>query len=175
RREGEQQELTTGRGLRLEGPGKGSPIPSDPAAFPTAQVLAERAEAEMRHRHEDWKAASTALRQDPDLVVYYSFEPEPAWSRTLTDRAARQPERNDGAVVGCEWATGRWPGKQGLEFKRVSDRVRFNVPGEFDALTLAAWVRVDALPNRFNSLMMTDGWDEAAPHWHIGAEGKVEL
>src|SRR5262249_50248932 len=37
------------------------------------------------------------------------------------------------------------------------------------------WVRVDALPNRFNSLMMTDGWDEAAPHWHIGAEGKVEL
>src|SRR5262249_32703502 len=58
---------------------------------------------------------------------------------------------------------------------RVSDRVRFNVPGEFDALTLMAWVRVDAVPNRYNSLMMTDGWNEAAPHWHISDSGKVEL
>jgi hypothetical protein len=36
-------------------------------------------------------------------------------------------------------------------------------------------VRVDALPNRFNSLMMTDGWEEAAPHWHISNDGKIEL
>jgi hypothetical protein len=49
------------------------------------------------------------------------------------------------------------------------------VPGEFDALTLAAWVRIDALPNRFNSLMMTEGWEEAAPHWHLSESGKLEL
>jgi hypothetical protein len=77
--------------------------------------------------------------------------------------------------VGCAWATGRWPGKQGLQFKRVSDRVRLHVPGEFDALTLMTWVRVDALPNRYSSLMMTDGWDEGAPHWHIRQDGKVSL
>jgi hypothetical protein len=34
---------------------------------------------------------------------------------------------------------------------------------------------VDALPHRFNSLLMTDGWEEGAPHWHISNSGKVEL
>jgi hypothetical protein len=70
---------------------------------------------------------------------------------------------------------GRWPGRQGLEFKRVSDRVRVTVPGEYESITMAAWVRVDALSNRFNSLFMTDGWEEGAPHWHIGNNGKIEL
>src|SRR5262249_25276952 len=100
---------------------------------------------------------------------------EQPWSRTVLDRSANRQQAHDGAVVGCAWGGGRWPGRQGLEFKQVSDRVRFHVPGEFDALTLMAWVRVDALPNRFNSLMLTDGWDEAAPHWHISSGGKIEL
>ena len=56
--------------------------------------------------------------------------------------------------MGCSWATGRWPDKQGLEFRQVSDRVRLHIPGEFEAMTLMAWVRVDALPNKFNSLLM---------------------
>jgi hypothetical protein len=170
-----REELTTGRGLRLEGPGVVNPIKSDSAAFLTAQDVAARAEAETRRRQAEWLAASTALRRDPTLVVYYPFEPGPTWARTLPDQAAGRREPHDGAIVGCSWATGRWPGKVGLEFKQVSDRVRFNVPGEFEALTLAAWVRVDALPNRFNSLMMTDGWEEAAPHWHISADGRIEL
>src|SRR5439155_21701025 len=68
-----------------------------------------------------------------------------------------------------------WPGKQGLEFKQVSDRVRLHIPGGFDSLTLMAWVRVDSLPNRYSSLLMTEGWDEAAPHWHIRQDGKISL
>src|SRR5262249_20723439 len=115
-----------------------------------------------------------ALRQDPDLVVYYPFQSAGPWARTLPDEAGGRPS-HDGAIVGCSWVLGRWPGKQGLEFKRGSDRVRFHAPGEVDALTLMAWVRVDALPNRFNSLMMTDGWYEGAPHWHVGNGGKIEL
>jgi hypothetical protein len=107
-------------------------------------------------------------------VVYFPFRADKPWSRTLPDQASGRPG-HDGVIVGCSWVPGRWAGKQGLEFKRVSDRVRFHVPGRFDSLTLAAWVRVDALPNRFNSLMMTDGWDEGAPHWHISADGKIEL
>jgi hypothetical protein len=166
--------LTTGRGLRLE-EGRPRDIDSDPAAFLTAQDLAARRDAELRQRQRDWLAASAALRQDPALVVYYPFEPEQPWSRTLRDEAGGRRQPHDGAVVGCAWVPGRWPGKHALEFKRVSDRVRFRVPGAFDALTLAAWVRVDALPNRFNSLLMTEGWEEAAPHWHISTSGKLEL
>jgi hypothetical protein len=62
-----------------------------------------------------------------------------------------------------------------LEFRRVSDRVRLHVPGEFESLTLAVWVRVDALPNLNNALLMADGWDEGAVHWQIGEGGKLVL
>jgi hypothetical protein len=170
-----RRELTTGRGLRLDGSGAARPIAPDPAAFLTAEGLAARSAREMSRRQEAWLAASRDLRRDPSLLVYYPFHGEPAWGRTLLDQAAGRRQPRDGAVVGCQWGDGRWPGKRGLEFKRASDRVRFHVPGEHDALTLMAWVRVDALPNRFNSLMMTDGWEDAAPHWHISAAGELEL
>src|SRR2546423_365918 len=80
-----------------------------------------------------------------------------------------------GPSSGCAWVTGRWPGKKGLEFKRVSDRVRLHVPGAFDSLTLAVWARVDALPNRNNSLLMADAWNEGGAHWQIGETGTIIL
>jgi ferric-dicitrate binding protein FerR (iron transport regulator) len=170
-----RKELQTGQGVRLDGPGPLLPIPANPASFKTAHDLAKRAEEEARLRHQDWLTASEALRRDPCVVVYYPFQAEGTWSRTLLDQALGRKEPHDGAIVGCAWVAGRWPGKQALEFKQVSDRVRLHVPGEFSSLTLAAWVRVDALPNRFNSLFMTDGWEEAAPHWHISDRGRIEL
>jgi hypothetical protein len=169
-----RQELTTGRSLSVDGSGAASPIASNPGAFLTAKELAVRSAAETRRRQRDWLAASEVLRRDPSLLVYYTFQNDQSWNRTLPNQASSQ-RSGDGTIVGCAWGNGRWPGKQGLEFKRRSDRVLFHVPGEFDALTLIAWVRVDALANKFNSLMMTDGWDEAAPHWHIHGEGLIEL
>ena len=83
--------------------------------------------------------------------------------------------RHDGVIVGCAWVTGRWPGKQGLEFKRVSDRVRLHVPGEFDSITLATWVRVDALANLNNALFMADGCEPGEFHWQVGDAGKLVL
>jgi hypothetical protein len=175
RKEPPQKELTTGQGVRLDGPGPLRPIRTDPSGFLTPRGLAALSQKDLRRRQRDWLAASAALRKDPSLLVYYPFEPEHPWSRTLRDEARGRREPRDGAVVGCAWVAGRWPGKQGLEFKRVSDRVRLHVPGAFDSLTLAAWVRVDALPNRHNSLFMTDGWDDGAPHWHISTDGKISL
>jgi hypothetical protein len=45
--------------------------------------------------------------------------------------------------------------------------VRVHIPGEFSSLTLAAWVRIDALPNLNNSLLMTDGWEPGEVHWQV--------
>ena len=169
------KELTTGKGVRVDGPGQLRPIPTDPAGFQTAEGLAELSTAETRRRQERWRDDCDAVRRLDGLVVYYTFQPRQAWSRTLHDQAPGRKPAEDGAIIGAAWATGRWPGKGALEFKRVSDRVRFNVPGEFRSLTLAAWVRVDNLPNLNNSLMMTDGWDEGAPHWQIGDDGTLIL
>jgi hypothetical protein len=169
------KELTTGKGVRVDGPGKLSAIPPDPEGFQTAEGLAELSTAETRRRQEKWRDDCDVVRRMDGLLVYYTFQPRQTWSRTLHDQAPGRKPAQDGAVVGAAWATGRWPGKGALEFKRVSDRVRFNVPGEFESLTLAAWVRIDNLPNLNNSLMMTDGWDEGAPHWQIGDDGTLIL
>jgi hypothetical protein len=126
-------------------------------------------------RQQTWLEASKALRKDPSLLVYYPFQAEQNWSRTLRDEAGERRQPRDGAIVGCSWVAGRWPGKQALEFKRVSDRVRFHVPGALDSLTLMAWVRVDGLPNINNSLMMADSWEPGGVHWQIGNNGTLIL
>jgi hypothetical protein len=163
-----QHELETGQGLRVDGPGGARAIAPDPAGFVTPGDLAQRVQDDLRQRQERWRALSKELRADPTVLVYYTFEPAQPWSRTLLDQANGRKEPRDAAIVGCSWGEGRWPGKKGLEFKRVSDRVRLHVPGKHRSLTLAAWVRVDGLPNKNNSLFMSDGWEPGEIHWQIG-------
>ncbi len=173
---GAHRELTSGKGIRLDGPGKVSMIPTDSAAFETAEGLASRATALLHRRQQEWQKSCDEWRRDPTLKVFYTFrQQEESWSRMLPDLAPGRHPTQDGAIVGCTWTAGRWPGKEALEFKRVSNRVRLNIPGEFDSLTLATWVRIDSLPNLNNSLMMSDGWSEGAPHWQIGDDGKLIL
>jgi hypothetical protein len=167
--------LSTGQGLLVSEPGETRPVASDPSAFRTARELAAQTEVQMRRRHEQWLADSLSLRKDPSLVAYYSFQAEEAWSRTLLDEAGDREVAHDGAIVGCTWGEGRWPLKQALEFKQVSDRVRVNIPGEFDSITLAAWVRIDGLPNLNNSLLMADGWDPGEVHWQLVSGGMLVL
>ena len=57
----------------------------------------------------------------------------------------------------------------------MSDRVRLSVPGEFESLTLAAWVRVQGLDRQFNSLFMCDGFDAGTLHWLIRKDGVLGL
>jgi hypothetical protein len=173
-----RQEVKTGEGVRVDG--------ADPAqltrlkklnddGFPTARGLALQAQAEVKKRQDTWLAASTLRRQDPRVLVYYTFETDDPLSRTLLDQANNRQQPHDGAIVGCSWVPGRWPGKKGLLFKQVSDRVRLHVPGEFQSITLMAWVRVDGLPNQNNALMMTDGWKPGGLHWQIGDSSTIIL
>jgi hypothetical protein len=168
------QVVTGGHGVSRQGPGAVQPIRPQPGSFVSAAEMAARAEAMTRQRQAEWAEASQALRKDPALALYYPFQDAPARSRTLHDAAADGKPR-DGAIVGCQWGAGRWQGRDGLEFKRVSDRVRVKLPGEFPALTLAAWVRPDALPNQNNSLFMADGWETGGAHWQIGTDGTIIL
>jgi hypothetical protein len=128
----------------------------------------------MAERHEQWQRAIEPLSRDPRVVVYYPFRGRQPAERRL--RAANAPDGAlDGAIIGCDWVGGRWPGKQALEFKCPADRVRLTIPGEFDALTLLTWVRLDALEHRFNALFLTDGFEVGAPHWQITDQGRLRL
>jgi hypothetical protein len=169
------RKLTDGEGLRADGPGVLKPIDARSAEFLTAGELARRTAQESLQRQKEWQKASDELQRDPDLLVYYTFQGDDPLARTLKDASRNRQDPHDGAVVGAVPCSGRWPERQGLEFKRVSDRVRFRVPGALRSMTLAAWVRPDALPNMNNSLMMADGWDPGSPHWQIGSDGTLIL
>jgi hypothetical protein len=76
-------------------------------------------------------------------------------------------------MVGCQFADGRWPGKGAVEFARPEDRLRLNLPGGFGSMTLLAWVRVDSLPDRPQSLVMGDGMGTGDVQWYISRWGAL--
>jgi hypothetical protein len=168
------EELGAGRALRIDAGGSARAIAADPEAFLTLSELNLRSAEEARDRYARWGTASERLRRDPRVVLYYSFEDAPSWSRELR---CQRPERSplDGAIIGARWAEGRWVGKKALEFKCPGDRVRFQEAGEYESLTLMTWVRVDSLDRPFNGLMLTDGWTSGSVHWQITNKGLLKL
>jgi hypothetical protein len=106
-------------------------------------------------------------------LVHFAFEDETDWR--LPNKSTHASALADGAIVGCQWIEGRWSDKRALEFRNVNDRVRLRVPGEFETLTVAAWVRVQGLDRKLNSLFMSDGFEPGTIHWLIRNDGVLGL
>jgi hypothetical protein len=109
------------------------------------------------------------------LLVHFDFEQTDLADWRLPNASQRKDTAPDATIVGCQWTEGRWPDKHALEFRGVSDRVRLSVPGEYEALTLAAWVRVQGLDRQINSLFMSDGFEAGTVHWSIRQDGVLAL
>lgn len=122
-----------------------------------------------------WAEYSNGLRSREDVLAYYAFDNHSDWDRVLRNEGPVEDDRLDGAIVGCEWAEGRWPGKRALCFKRSSDRIRVNVPGEFESLTLVTWARIEGFDRWLSSLVLTDGHQLGEVHWQLSNEGQLLL
>lgn len=158
--QGKTQSFLGGQAVKIDRTGNSTNIPESSANFASFSSLQGRAKNAADAKLAKWREWSASLAEDPNLVAHYDFEPQ-----TI----------GQNAVVGCEPTEGRWPGKGGLEFRRSGDRVRVDIPGEFDALTMSAWIRVDALPGRRQALLLTEDYKLGHVHWQIGPEGEVRL
>lgn len=167
----ELQLLGAGRSVRARD-GQLVDIESREEGFVDQERLLQLARDDWHSRYADWRQRSQVLSRDPDMLVYFDFEGQDPWDRALLNRSA---PTGSAAIIGAQWTQGRWPGKGGLEFKRISDRVRLRVPGEHEALTLSAWVRVEGFERWLNSLMLTDGWETGEVHWQISDKGELIL
>jgi hypothetical protein len=165
--------LGSGEGLRIDQAGV-SPIAARPAGFAGRVELATRLQEQTRTRYAAWRESAAANRNDPRLVLHYDFEPATRLDRSLPNRGGTAGGVLDGTVVGAAWAEGRWPGKTALEFREPSDRVRIFVPGEFNTLTLVAWLRVDSFDTLFSGILLTDGFVKGSVHWQF-YNGKLRL
>jgi hypothetical protein len=148
---------------------------ADPKAFASLFELQLKSSAADVLRHEQWRAASSRLDEDPSLLVHFDFEQTDTSEWRLSNASNRKNAAPDGTIVGCQWTEGRWPDKHALEFRSVNDRVRLDVSGEYESLTLATWVRVQGLDRQINSIFMSDGFEAGTLHWSVRQDGVLAL
>jgi len=140
----------------------------------TQQVL-QMARDASHERFQAWKHHSEQIRSRSDVIFYFGFDNQQPWDRVLQNEGPNKAESLNGAIVGCQWTTGRWDEKKALEFKRTTDRVRINVPGEYDSLTYSAWFRIEGLDRWLSSLLLTDGHQLGEVHWQMTDTGQLML
>ncbi|WP_298859230.1 LamG-like jellyroll fold domain-containing protein [uncultured Gimesia sp.] len=167
--------LKTGEGAQFDQ--RGTINRSQDLALPliNPEELSHLAEQQQLLQFKQWKQQNQKIKTDPALIAYYDFEDSANWSRTLNNKSQQHTSSTDGAIVGCQWTSGRWPQKRALEFKRTSDRVRLQIPGKYQSLTLMAWVRIEGFERWLSSLMLTDGYNPGNPHWQISDKGEMIL
>lgn len=153
--------------------GEPTRIGASPNGFPSRARFASARDADQR-RLEAWRTASRQLSALPGVVAHFRFEHSVANGETIpNDAYPSQPLQAKAENVTV--AAGRWADKPAVQFARRSDRIRLQIPGTYDALTLAAWVRLDGLPNGFNGLLRADVPTRGAVHWHIDRLGRLRF
>ncbi|HWI57757.1 MAG TPA: LamG-like jellyroll fold domain-containing protein, partial [Bacillota bacterium] len=170
-----KQSLDEGRAAVVQGSAPPRLMAASEAAFTPMFEFQKWSLASEAIRYDQWRLTSAQLNQDRSLVVHFDFENLGDSDWALHNAAERNRAVQEAAIVGCQRAEGRWREKAALEFQSVNDRVRLAVPGDFQALTLAAWVCVKGLDRQFNSLFMSDGFDPGTIHWLIRNDGVLGL
>lgn len=168
-----KQNLTTGQAVRRNAAGLFEASKVTPGEFLDIGAMESRDRGQHTARQQRWQAWSMEWRRDPRLIAYYAFDQKSGWQRRLSSSNEPADHELDGAIVGARRVQGRWPSKGGLEFKRPGDRVRVQIPGEYSSLTLACWAKIDSLDRMFNSLFLTDSYNQGEPHWQILDTGQM--
>ena len=148
---------------------------ANPMAFITYNELAQTFLENSSTRHEQWKSLIEEIRADQDILALYNFEDQGPRERSLVNQVSFQNHFSHGAIVGCRWTNGRWPSKGGLEFKSPSDRVRFQSDDPYQTITLSAWVRLEAMPNRTMCLISSSVNAKNSLTWNLQGSGKLSL
>ncbi|MDP4624535.1 MAG: hypothetical protein NWT08_05280 [Akkermansiaceae bacterium] len=160
---GEGHLLTTGQGMELGMDGRTLEVESRPGMFTGSAQL----HSEAHENFKLWQTHQKRLRNDTDTLVYYDFQNLSNWDSTLPNVATYSPRDTDGAIVGCKLVEGRWPGKGALAFENSSNRVRLDVPGVFDDLTISCWLRLDDEITRQMALFHPETQQDRFIHWSL--------
>lgn len=170
------QSLTTGEGVQFDQRGTIDRLKEAIRPLLNPEELSQLVEKQQAQQFLRWQKQNASLKADPSIIAYYDFEESANWLRTLNNKSQQKPSSaSHGAIVGCQWTSGRWPQKRSLEFKRTSDRVRTHIPGEYQSLTFMAWVRIEGFDRWLSSLMLTDGYNPGNPHWQLSDKGEMIL
>jgi hypothetical protein len=169
------EDLVSNQAIYLSADGLSTPLDMPTGSYLGTKDLASRSLEQSQRRRSEWENFSRKLFSKPSTLLYYGFENHAKWDRVLKDETNRNDGAGNGAVIGCNWAQGRWPGKGALQFSRANDRVCLNLPGELPSLTMAAWVKLDGLSSPVYPLIFTRSFQKGALGWSVNQEGKLVL
>ncbi|MFI4861436.1 MAG: LamG-like jellyroll fold domain-containing protein [Phycisphaerales bacterium JB063] len=144
-------------------------VPLSPAFVSIAEYHAIFESTESPHNR--WLAYMYKLKQDPSVVLLYTFDPEDLASRRVPNLATSQgAPRSAGQYVGPGTASGRFDDKPAAAFAQDGDGVTSRLNEPMDAITLAGWFWIDQLSGSFAALLHTSGTNNhGGIHWHINA------
>jgi len=163
-----QNSLVAGEGMRRSGDGGFSPAIESPETMDETEA---RLAASREIRRSEWESRSVGLQEDPRLLLYLSAAEANRSKSVLPDLS---PAKNNGTIVRAERTADRWGQADGaIDFSPTGSRVRVDVGGEHESLTLMCWVKIDGLDRWYNSLFLTDGHELHEPHWQIMDDGRL--
>ncbi len=170
----QMRKLTSGAAADLTQPSVTKALAANETAFAFRRELDARVTESHRQAFERWQRASANWQKDGDVRLWLNFQDE-STSRSLRNSAIQGTDIAAGSIVGCSWTEGRWPGKRALQFRSLSDRVRFNVPGNYRQLTLTASLQLHGLNVRQSSICMSEGIGAGYLHWQVLHDGSLCL
>jgi hypothetical protein len=168
-------ELSGGEAIYLDSFGVSTPLDMPSGDFLGTADLAFRSLENAHKRRSAWMKKSKELAADPNTLLYYGFDGHDSWSRVVRDETNRASGAGDGAVIGCNWTEGRWPGKGALEFAQDNDRVCLNLNKSLKQATLVAWVRLNGLGVDGAPLVFSRPHFDGAIGWSVNPSGKLVL
>ena len=168
-------ELKGGEALYLDSGGAASFLDMPSGSYLGSTDLAIRSMEQAQRRKSAWVQLSKKLSTDPQTLLYYAFENHDSWTRILRDETQKRGGSGNGAVIGCKWTEGRWPGKGALQFSQNNDRVCLNVPTPLTSLTMCAWVKVERMQKPVAPIMFSRPHLPGAIGWSINRNGQLVL
>ncbi len=116
-----------------------------------------------------WQQYEREMRADGRLLAFFPFHRVAGENVLVNAHEANAVAA--GRIEGARWTTGRWPGKDALLFDRDTDFVELNIPGEYQELTIAAWLKLDRLDFVYNAILNTNGYDLGHIHLQLTRQG----
>jgi len=162
--------LTAGEAVAVDDAGALEDIDFRP--MDVGESLSALAARESRVGMQRWREYAARLDRDQSVVVHFSLLPEERGADVVLNHAESLRPPRSGTVISASWAEGRWEAKPALAFRRPSDRVRVDIPGEFEQATFVTWARVDGLPREYNGLFFSEYGIDGEVHWQFSEDGR---
>lgn len=173
--------LEAGDAWRVDAQGKGQSMASaDAPIFVRHGELALMQRTAKGGPASQWATVGVAMTDDPTLMLWLDMNPVADGTGLINhaDPTAPAIQRLDARPLRTR--SGRLEGDKALRFDQAEDQLRFDLPGEYQALTFAAWVKfdgVDQSDTTHRGLVMSDGWgNRGQVHWQAkGADFRLSF